>query len=72
MIRLRHIKGPRIEDLERELETNDEALNIMAINKVGDIWYLHFTIDMGGKGKKKPIKMEIDNGSKTLEQRPVR
>jgi hypothetical protein len=69
VIKLRHIRGPRLVDLELELQNNPEALNVVSITKTGSDWYVHFTIESAaGTRIANKRKVEVNNGTKTLEK----
>lgn len=70
MIRLRHVRGERLEDLELALEKIEDALNVVAVTRTTAEWTIHFTTDQLGSGKlNKKRKVEVDNGTNYLEKR---
>ena len=65
MIKLRHINGANLKDLERQLEMIELPIIVQQINKVGSNWYIHFLVQSIQEEKKK-VRVEKSKKTKTL------
>jgi c-di-GMP-related signal transduction protein len=44
MVKLRHIVGANLKELERTLESVNNAIVILGVNNVGGNWFIHFVV----------------------------
>lgn len=44
MVKLRHINGPNLKELEAKLEEVKHNIIIQSINPVGGQWFIHFLV----------------------------
>lgn len=44
MVKLRHILGPNLKELERTLEGVKNSIVVVGVNAVGSNWYIHFLV----------------------------
>jgi hypothetical protein len=44
MVKLRHILGSNLKELEKTLEGVKNSIQIVGVNAVGSNWYIHFLI----------------------------
>jgi hypothetical protein len=44
MVKLRHILGPNLKELEKTLEGVKNSIQIVGVNAVGSNWYIHFLV----------------------------
>lgn len=44
MVKLRHILGPNLKELEKTLEAVKNSIQIVGVNAVGSNWYIHFLV----------------------------
>jgi hypothetical protein len=67
MVRLRHIIGPNLKQLEKTLEEVKNSIIITGVNNVGGQWYIHFLVQ-GTQNDNEEIKRELSFGTKTLKK----
>ena len=65
MVKLRHINGNNLPELEKQLELIELPFVVHSINKVGGNWYIHFLLT-GTVDEKKPIKKVKAKKTKTV------
>ena len=65
MVKLRHINGSDLNELERQLEKIELPIVVHSINKVGSNWYVHFLVQ-GIHEEKQPVKREKSKKTKTI------
>ena len=69
MVRLRHIHGPNLLELERTLAEAKSPLQIVTINNVGGTWYIHFLLGDFENAKPIPVKVEPTVKTKTIKRK---
>jgi hypothetical protein len=67
MVRLQHIIGPNLKQLEKILEEVKSSILVLGVNNVGGQWYIHFLVQKDLDNKIE-IKKEISFGTKTLKK----
>lgn len=65
-MKLRHLQGPNLSNLERELEIlgSQVPLQIVGINFMGSTWFIHYCVVLNHKNRK--IKVEVANPTQTI------
>ena len=69
MVQLRHINGSNLSELEGTLAEIKRPLQVVAINKAGDNWYIHFLLGDFEDAKPIEVKQEKSIKTKTLKRR---
>lgn len=69
MVNLNHVHGANLKDLEVALRKSSRSIMIVAINKVGDTWYIHylaqdFNVEAPSVKVEKEIKLKKLKGEK--------
>lgn len=65
MVKLRHINGNDLSDLERQLEQIRLPIIVHSVNKVGSNWYIHFLVQ-GIHEEKQPVKKAKTKKTKVI------
>lgn len=68
MVRLRHINGSNLSELEGTLGKIQSPLQVVNVNKVGDNWYIHFLLGDFDNAKPIEVKQEPTVKTKTIKR----
>lgn len=63
--KLRHIQGQDLSALEQELEAIPFKVDVIAVNRVGMVWYIHFYVPTKEFDKAR-TKKEISEPTKNI------
>lgn len=69
MVKLRHILGPNLKELEKTLEGVKSSIVIVGVNAVGSNWYIHFLVQDVNQEEKQIFKIEPEFVTKELTQK---
>ena len=65
--KLRHVQGPDLKMLEDEIESLPFKVDVLAVNRVGSNWYVHFYIPTKEFDQPK-VKKEIAEKTKIIKE----
>lgn len=68
MVKLRHISGDNLKELEKTLEQVKSSIVIVGVNAVGSNWYIHFLVQDADREEKQKTKLESGFATKELAQ----
>lgn len=67
MVKLRHIVGSNLKELERTLESVKNSIVIVGVNYVGTNWFIHFLVQ-DTLSENVSVARELDFQTKELKQ----